>query len=236
MPMRWYPPRGFGTIKGTDFNGERPKMTIRNWLFLFSTTLSLGGVAALLLGLLLELLMGEMGLTLLQQLLAGLLFGAVAQMGLFAYMIFNWVAAGFFRKDFWFNTVQVLLLLLVLGEVILFGYMADDGGRLLVPEAIVGIVTLVAGLAVALWKVKLTSQRSFVPTLFFMVVATLIESGTALKQDSLMMMLYTVLTLLVCNAWQVLWIHRLVVPPKAAESKNRQKKRAGTPAPSGSKK
>ena len=38
-----------------------------------------------------------------------------------------------------------------------------------------------------------------------------------------MMMLYTVLTLLVCNAWQVLWIHRLVVPPKAAESKNRQK-------------
>ncbi|TMZ31633.1 KinB signaling pathway activation protein, partial [Klebsiella pneumoniae] len=43
-------------------------MTIRNWLFLFSTTLSLGGVAALLLGLLLELLMGEMGLTLLQQL------------------------------------------------------------------------------------------------------------------------------------------------------------------------
>ena len=105
-------------------------MTIRNWLFLFFTTLALGGVAALLFGFLLELLMGEMGLSLSQQLLGGLLFGAVAQMGFFAYMIFNWVATGFFRKDFWFNTVQVLLLLLVLGEVIIFGYMADtEGGR-----------------------------------------------------------------------------------------------------------
>ncbi|MFS8513729.1 MAG: KinB-signaling pathway activation protein [Planifilum fulgidum] len=211
-------------------------MTIRNWLFLFFTTLALGGVAALLIGFLLELFMGEMGLSLSQRLLAGLLFGAVAQMGFFAYLIFNWVASGFFRKDFWFHTVQVLLLLLVLGEVILFGYMADDGGRLLVPEAIVGIVTLVAGLAVALWKVKLTSQRSFVPTLFFMVVATLIESGTALQQDSLMMMLYTVLTILVCNAWQILWIHRLVAPPKAEGGKGRKKKGVAAPAAAGSKK
>ena len=64
-------------------------MTIRNWLFLFVTTLALGGVAALLIGFLLELFMGEMGLDLSQRLLAGLLFGAVAQMGFFAYLIFK---------------------------------------------------------------------------------------------------------------------------------------------------
>ena len=211
-------------------------MTIRNWLFLFFTTLALGGVAALLLGFLLELSMGEMGLSLSQQLLAGLLFGAVAQMGFFAYLIFNWVASGFFRKDLWFNTVQVLLLLLVLGEVIVFGYMADTGGGILVPEALVGVITLAAGLLVAFWKSRLTNRRGFVPALFFMVVATLIESGTALKQDSLMMMLYTVLTLLICNAWQILWIHRLVVPPKVEGDKNRKKKGVGAPATAGSKK
>ncbi len=38
-------------------------MTIRNWLFLFVTTLALGGVAALLIGFLLELFMGEMDST-----------------------------------------------------------------------------------------------------------------------------------------------------------------------------
>jgi KinB signaling pathway activation protein len=210
-------------------------MTIRSWLFLFFTTLALGSVAALLFGFLLEAFMGAMGLTLSQRLLGGLLFGAVAQMGFFAYMIFNWVATGFFRKDFWFNTVQVLLLLLVLGEVIIFGYMADTEGKILVPEAIAGFLTLVVALLVALWKVKLTNWRGFVPALFFMVVATLLESGTALKQDSLMMMLYTVLTLLVCNAWQVLWIHRLVTPPESGKSKKRRK-RAGAPAPVGSKK
>lgn len=210
-------------------------MTIRSWLFLFFTTLALGSVAALLFGFLLEAFMGAMGLTLSQRLLGGLLFGAVAQMGFFAYMIFNWVATGFFRKDFWFNTVQVLLLLLVLGEVIIFGYMADTEGKILVPEAIAGLITLVVALLVALWKVKLTNWRGFVPALFFMVVATLLESGTALKQDSLMMMLYTVLTLLVCNAWQVLWIHRLVTPPESGKSKKRRK-RAGAPAPVGSKK
>ena len=210
-------------------------MTIRSWLFLFFTTLALGSVAALLFGFLLEAFMGDMGLTLSQRLLGGLLFGAVAQMGFFAYMIFNWVATGFFRKDFWFNTVQVLLLLLVLGEVIIFGYMADTEGKILVPEAIAGFLTLVVALLVAFWKVKLTNWRGFVPALFFMVVATLLESGTALKQDSLMMMLYTVLTLLVCNAWQVLWIHRLVTPPESDKSKKRRK-RAGAPAPVGSKK
>ncbi|MEW9031629.1 MAG: KinB-signaling pathway activation protein [Planifilum fimeticola] len=211
-------------------------MTIRNWLFLFFTTLAMGGVAALLIGFLLELFMGKMGLSLSQRLLAGLLFGAVAQMGFFAYLIFNWVASGFFRKDFWFHTVQVLLLLLVLGEVIVFGYMADAAGRILVPEALVGSITLASGLLVAFWKTKLTNRRGFVPALFFMVVATLIESGTALKQDSLMMMLYTVLTLLVCNAWQILWIHRLVAPPKAEGNKNRKKKGVGAPATAGSKK
>jgi KinB signaling pathway activation protein len=231
----WLRNRGFGTIKGTDNDGERPKMTIRNWLFLFFTTLSLGGVAAPLLGWLLELPFGDMGLTLPQLLLAGLMFGAVAQMGFFAYLIFNWVAMGFFRKASWFKTVQILLLLLVLGEVIIFGYMADTEGRILVPEAVVALVILLAGLLVAFWKVKLTTKRGFVPTLFFMVVATLIESGTALKQESLMMMLFTVLTLLVCNAWQVLWLHRLVVPPTPEGGKNRPKKRVGAPV-TGSKK
>ena len=211
-------------------------MTIRNWLFLFFTTLVLGGAAALLFGFLLELFMGQMGLSLPQRLLGGLLFGAVAQMGLFAYSIFNWVAKGFFRKAFWFNIVQVLLIILVLGEVIVFGYISDAEGRILIPEALAGLITLAAGLSVAFWNAKSSDRRDFVPTLFFMVVATLLESGTALKQESPMMMMYTVMTLLVCNAWQILWVHRLAVPPKPAGNNKRKKKGVGVPATAGPKK
>ena len=100
-------------------------MTIRNWLFLFSTTLSLAAwrrCCSAFAG----IIDGEMGLTLSQQLLAACCSVPWHRWG-YLHMIFNSGGRGLFPQDFWFNTVQVLLLLLVLGEVIVFGYMADDG-------------------------------------------------------------------------------------------------------------
>jgi KinB signaling pathway activation protein len=71
---------------------------------------------------------------------------------------------------------------------------------------------LIIALTVAYVKVRMTNRTALIPTLFFMVVATIMEAGPSLKQAPLVMVFFMVLTLMVCNAWQILQLHRLVTP------------------------
>ncbi|MBN2909315.1 KinB-signaling pathway activation protein [Polycladomyces sp. WAk] len=194
-------------------------MTLRKWFYLFWTTMALGAVGAVVVGALLNGVTGSLGLDIKKQLFAGLMFAAVAELGFFAYLMFNWLGNGFFRNPFWFRLVQVLLMILVLVDlaylrIVKFGTIGGIWPQLGLP-----ISVLILAWIVACVKVRMTNRTAFVPTLFFMVVATAMEAGPSLKQAPLVMVFFMVLTLMVCNAWQILQLHRLVAPDRKTERK-----------------
>lgn len=184
-------------------------MTIRKAIYLFWTTIVIGAVVSLLAGFVLNLLTDSDGIGWLGDLGGGIMFGAVAQMGFFAYMIFNWLGASFVRNRKLFLGLQVLLLVFVLLAVLYSRYTLYGENSVATYLAAPLLVLLVA-IVVAKIKVSQTNAQAWIPTLFFMVVATMLEAGPALKQPNLGMLLWMVITLLACNAWQVLQLHRLV--------------------------
>ncbi|WP_169713774.1 KinB-signaling pathway activation protein [Paludifilum halophilum] len=185
-------------------------MTIRKLFFLFWTTLAIGMVTAPVAGLLLQGLFGLAGLSFLSLLWAGVMFGAIAQMGFFAYMVFNMVFTGFIRNQRVYQGLQLVLALAILVNTFFMSLNRGGEEASAVSHLILPLTVLGAGLLVGYLKVKATQPKSFIPALFFMVAATMLEAVPSIEQKSLEMMMLMVLTLLMCNAWQVMQLHRLV--------------------------
>ncbi|MDR6226917.1 KinB-signaling pathway activation protein [Desmospora profundinema] len=188
-------------------------MTIRKLFFLFWTTLLLGTLAAPVAGFALQVFFGPIGIDFVRMLWAGVMFGAVAQMGFFAYMVFNMVGRGFIRNPYIYQSLQLGLTILVL--INSFSITLRRGGEetaSFLLHLILPAVILIAALVVAWFKMKATNPSAFIPTVFFMVAATWLEALPSIEQQSLEMILLMVLTLLVCNAWQIMQLHRLVEP------------------------
>ena len=198
-------------------------MTLRKLIYWFFSTLILGCVTAIILGFLFEQIAGE-GLfgSLTGQLLLGLTLAAVAELGFFAYLVFNWLAKGLLRKKIVYDTVMILLILVLIGNLLylnLAKYQGEDFWlHLLVPTVIVLSAVIVAGL-----KRKWTNQSAYIPTLFFIIAATTIEAIPSINPKEgevpLLIMMHTVLVLLVCNAWQILQLHRWVQPAAPKKGK-----------------
>ncbi|HET7578390.1 MAG TPA: KinB-signaling pathway activation protein [Bacillales bacterium] len=193
-------------------------MTIRRWLYLFLTTLLIGGVLGLVLGLVfnwhvvtsggfLNLFFGALELF-----GFGCMFSVISQMGFFAYLTIHRVGLVIFRS-FW-DTVLIVLTAFVLFDLFYFRMLTFRGpGESIVGYILVPLLLLIISWAVAYQKKKETNRHAFVPTLFFMVVITSLEWYYPLKTDSSWM--WTVIVvLLACNAWQVLLLHRLIQSPK----------------------
>lgn len=194
-------------------------MTLKKLFYWFWTTLIIGGGTSLVVGLLLKSLLGQFYW--LDLLLAGLTFSAVSLLGFFAFLVFQWLAQGLLRTVKMYQGFLVILLLIVLinlNYLIFSKYKgADLWLHLLIPIVILGAAAIVAWL-----KVKWTHRRALIPTLFFMVVATTLEAITSLnpkgEEFPVVMVLFTVFILLVCNAWQVLQLHRLTQKTKRSQN------------------
>ncbi|MFC4075373.1 KinB-signaling pathway activation protein [Salinithrix halophila] len=171
-------------------------MTIRKLFFLFWTTCAIGTVTAPVAGFILQEVFGDIGLNLVRQLWAGVMFGAVAQMGFFAYMVFNMVFTGFIRSRNLYQGLQLLVTGIILANLFTL-------------QPILALTVLLFSLAVAWFKMKATNPHGFIPALFFMTAATTLEAIPSLSQP-LVLILLMVITLLVCNTWQIMQLHRLV--------------------------
>lgn len=188
-------------------------MNLRKLMKLFWTTLWIGAAAALVTGLFMalgdeefrSLKAMEIGYNMLVMALAGMMFSVLSQMVFFAYMTLNYIARDIFRKPSTWLLVQLFFILTVPFE--LWFFMWNDS--LLKFVLSVGFV-LIVSLGVAYWKVKMTRSTAFVPTLFFMFVATLLETAIALKVNNTEAALLMAVPLLACNAWQILQLHKLV--------------------------
>lgn len=191
-------------------------MSLRKYGWLFFTTLLLGGLGGILVGMIFasdKLLEGGMAnffMGTFMQMLYGMTISIVAQMGFFAYMTINYLARGLFKNPSLWKSIQVFLVLFVFFDMVYLRYtlLGEDGS--VWPFFVEPILLLLVAVVTAYGKARLTNQTAWVPTLFFMFVFSAIEWIPALKQSNVHATLSMLVPLLFCNVWQVMHLHRLV--------------------------
>lgn len=194
-------------------------MSIGKWFRLFWSTLWIGSAAGLVTGAVLALVDGgfqgltpvEIGYNLLMMLLAGMTFSILSQMFFFAYMMLNYIARGMFRKRKTWVLVQLFFILTVPFEIYFFVWDASLPAFLL----FAGLL-LAAALGTAYLKVQETNGTAWVPTIFFMLVFTMLETAIALQAKLTAAIVLMAVPLVLCNAWQIMRLHKLVDKTEAA--------------------
>lgn len=194
-------------------------MNLKNWLYLFGTSLFIGMIAAVGTGIYFQAADPELRLNDVSVLAfnagAGLMFSVLSQMGFFAYLTVNYIARAMFRRRIIWETFQWVLIVVVFIDMIVLrhmGFRENPAG--LIAYSVLPVVLVLVSLAVAWWKVQMTNKTAFTPTVFFMFVATSLESVPALRENNAEATLFMIVPLLCCNAWQILNLHRLVQGPE----------------------
>lgn len=196
-------------------------MNSRKWVRLFFTTLLLGGISTILIGFILgwdkyveffqnfdgkEIIMISFWL-----LGVGFIFSVISQMGFFAYLTVHRFGLGMFRSSSLWNAVQLFFIAFVLFDfVYLRSVFIANGDVSLGNNILIAGMLLLFGVIVAYIKSKETNKNAFVPALFFMVVVTILEWVPALRINDTDWLYLMVVPLLLCNAYQLLILHRLV--------------------------
>ncbi|MGE7885711.1 KinB signaling pathway activation protein KbaA [Bacillus sp. NPDC094077] len=196
-------------------------MNSRKWVRLFLTTLFLGGVSTVIIGFVLEWdkyieffqnFDGKEILAVSFWLMGvGFIFSVISQMGFFAYLTIHRFGLGMFRSSSLWNAVQLFFIAFVLFDfVYLRSVLIANGEVSLGNNILVAGMLFVFGAIVAYVKSKETNKKAFVPALFFMVVVTILEWVPALRINDTDWLYLMVIPLLLCNAYQLLILHRLI--------------------------
>ncbi|MED0968359.1 KinB signaling pathway activation protein KbaA [Bacillus paramycoides] len=196
-------------------------MNSRKWVRLFLTTLFLGGISTVFIGFVLEWdkyakffqnFDGKEILAISFWLMGiGFIFSVISQMGFFAYLTIHRFGLGMFRSSSLWNTVQLFFIAFVLFDfVYLRSVLIANGEVSLGNNILVAGMLFVFGAIVAYVKSKETNKKAFVPALFFMVVVTILEWVPALRINDTDWLYLMVIPLLLCNAYQLLVLHRLI--------------------------
>ncbi|MEI4713431.1 KinB signaling pathway activation protein KbaA [Bacillus cereus] len=196
-------------------------MNSRKWVRLFFTTLFLGGVSTVIIGFVLEWdkyakffqnFDGKEILAVSFWLMGvGFIFSVISQMGFFAYLTIHRFGLGMFRSSSLWNIVQLFFIAFVLFDfVYLRSVLIANGEVSLGNNILVAGVLFIFGAIVAYIKSKETNKKAFVPALFFMVVVTILEWVPALRINDTDWLYLMVIPLLLCNAYQLLILHRLI--------------------------
>ncbi|PEA54622.1 KINB signaling pathway activation protein [Bacillus pseudomycoides] len=196
-------------------------MNSRNWVRLFMTTLFLGGSSTIFIGFILEWDKyneffqnfdgKEIFMVSFWLLGVGFIFSVISQMGFFAYLTIHRFGLGMFRSPALWNAVQMFIIAFVLFDfVYLRSVLIANGNESLGTNIFVATVLFLFGIIVAYIKSKETNKKAFVPALFFMIVVTIIEWVPALRINDTNWLYLMVVPLLICNAYQVLILHRLI--------------------------
>jgi len=200
-------------------------MNFRKWVNLFMSSAGIGIVVALIVGVIEMLIhpevklaeMGTQGIiyNLVNTAIIGALLGVFSHMGFFAYLTVNYFAQGIFRSKYMWMYVQIFII--IVSTVYSVALRVPEGESFL-PYTVVPLFVIVGSLPVVFMKVKQTNRKSLIPTLFFMIAVTLIEAVPALRQDNGYGTAMMLLPLFICNAWQILQLHKLVVPSAKEET------------------
>lgn len=132
----------------------------------------------------------------------GFIFSVISQMGFFAYLTVHRFGLGIFGAGW--KGVQVVLIAFLLFDLIYFGpvWFGEESDRRV--YLVYSLFLLAAGLAVGWYKAKITNKAAFIPAVFFMIVVTVIEWVPVLRANDKDWMLFMLIPLLICNAYQLL--------------------------------
>lgn len=136
----------------------------------------------------------------------GFIFSIISQMGFFAYLTLNQFGKGIFRS-LWIP-IQVFLIAFTLFDLVYFRYQAAEGATIW-PFIWTALGLFFLSLGVAYQKSKETNSKAFIPALFFMVVVTSIEWVPALRAQGSDYVWLMIIPLFICNAYQLILLHRL---------------------------
>jgi len=204
-------------------------MTLRKWFFLFWSCMAIGGAVAIAAGLIMQwtdpsfgfLGIGASGFNAGMMLLSGLLIGVFSQMGFFAYLTLNYIALSIFRKVYLWNSLQAYTTLFM---IFLFGYILY-GERESFGDVMFWLLPLLLAIgawAVGVAKVKMTNRSALIPTLFLMVTGTVLEAWPSMNAEggTASSVIFMLLPLFACNAYQILMLHRLVKPDETGSARS----------------
>ncbi|EST51595.1 membrane protein [Brevibacillus panacihumi W25] len=191
-------------------------MSLRKYGWLFITTLLLGGLGGILVAIIFDwakMTEGDMGnffMGMLMYLLYGMTISIVSQMGFFAYMTINYFAKTIIRSASLWRSIQIFLVLFAFFDMVYLRYNSLGNGGSVLPFFFEPTMLLIVAVATAYGKVSVTNRNAFVPTLFFMFVATAMEWIPALKEMGVHATFSMLVPLLFCNVWQVMQLHRVL--------------------------
>lgn len=196
-------------------------MNLRKWFKLFCLTLGIGGIASLIIGLVLTTgdykpsSTADFFLYLLILFGAGMMVSVYSQLGFFAYLIVNYMGRGTFTIKTW-NYIQLALTILALLELMFFRIFMDNSKTGL-PDMLLGVIILATAIVTAYFKVRATNSNALIPTLFFMIAFTIVETIGVLNIGELTATAFTVIPLLACNTYQILMLHRIVTKSSSTQ-------------------
>jgi KinB signaling pathway activation protein len=191
-------------------------LTLRKWFRLFCTTLLIGIIASVAVGLILEFTdqefpiptMSGVGFNVLNMILGGATISLLSQMGFFSFLIVRFIAIGIIRNKVIWDLIQLTLTIVAIIDLAYLRYSNFNGDSLL-SYTIMPLLILAVSLGVTYWKVKLTNKNAFIPTLFFMVVVTILEAVPALKLNNTASSIFMLTPLIACNSYQILNLHKI---------------------------
>jgi KinB signaling pathway activation protein len=140
------------------------------------------------------------------------MISALSQMGFFAYLIIRFIAIGLVRSKWVWDVLQLIIVLITVFDLVYLRH--TDTGEAWAVYFILPAAMLIIAVAIALWKVKLTTPHGFVPTLFFMMSVTAIEAVPALRINSMASTLFMLVPLTASNAWQILILPKVLKTTK----------------------
>jgi KinB signaling pathway activation protein len=196
-------------------------LNLRKWMKLFGITILIGAVVTVVGSVCIQLFnpdfrnveaSGWLSYVLMMALI-GMTFGAFAHMGFFAYMMLNYIARSIFKRPYYWVAIQGFIALFVLVEIAYWTYDTNFPSLtyLLLPLA------LIAGSVLVAWmKVSQTSTGAWIPTIFFLVAITAMESVPVFKTGDISSLLYQMVPLFICNAYQIMQLHRILGKPAQA--------------------
>lgn len=190
-------------------------MSLRKWAKLFSISIAIGGLVSVVVGVVMAYMDPDFAIpkaddwiyNLFTFLFSGLTLGAFAHMGFFAYLTLNYIALSIFKKPYLWVALQGFATIFALVEVVinLYDTSFPPSTFWLLP------VLLVAAAAAVSWrKVKETTKSAWVPSLFFMIVVTVLEGNPAFRSGDISSLIYMLLPLFACNTYQLLQLHRIL--------------------------
>lgn len=170
-------------------------VTIRNWVKFFFKALLIGGAVTGILGLFIRWddvfskpfengHWGEILAGFVWMIIIGLTMSIISQLCFFAYLTVHQIGMNIFRTLRLWNWVQVLIIVVVVTDLIVFrfGPNAETTGQVWLYGILLAIL-LITGVVTAYFKAKWTNKETFISALFFMIVITTVEWLPALMVE-----------------------------------------------------